>query len=108
MIWWETISVTLDQIFKVNAQTPKIRSKWWYLLPIFLGVIGGTIAWISLKSYDRKLAKNCLILGITLDVIEIIIFVGLTISSDIFNLVTEFGTISETSDFNIQFKIGVP
>ncbi len=57
MIWWETISATFGRIFKVTAQTPKIRSKWWYLLPIFLGVIGGVIAWVALKSNDRKLAK---------------------------------------------------
>ena len=92
----------------MNAQTPKIRSKWWYLLPIFLGVIGGIMTWIFLKSYDRKLAKICLILGVTLDLIEIIIFVELTVYSDIFNLVAEFGAISETHDFDIQFKIAAP
>jgi hypothetical protein len=92
----------------VTAQAPKIKSKWWYLLPIFLGVIGGVIAWVALKSYDRKLAKNCLILGVSLDVIEIMILVGLITSSDILNLVTEFETISETGDFDISFKIDAP
>ena len=90
------------------AQTPKIRSRWWYLLPVFLGVIGGVIAWVALKSYDEKLAKNCLILGVSIHIIEIMIFVGLEVSSDILNLVTEFETISETSNFDIQFRIGAP
>ena len=108
MIWWETISVTSERIFKVTAQTPKIRSKWWFLLPIFLGVFGGIIAWVALKSYDEKLAKNCLSMGFVLDSIKLILFIALVISSDLFSLVTEFETISETSDFDIQFKINYP
>ena len=92
----------------MTAQDPQIRSKWWYLLPIFLGVIGGVIAWFALKYTDRKLAKNCLILGIILDVIEIMIFVGLLTTSDNLNLITEFETISDTSDFDIHFKIDSP
>ena len=108
MIWWETISATFGRIFKVTAQTPKIRSKWWYLLPIFLGVIGGVIAWVALKSFDLKLAKKCLILGVSIVVIEIMILVGLVVSSDILNIVTDFETISETNDFDIQFKISAP
>jgi hypothetical protein len=92
----------------VTAQTPKIKSNWWYLLPIFLGVIGGIIAWVALKSHDGKLAKNSLILGIILNVIGMIIFTGIVISSDNFNLVTEFENISESKDFEFQFKINSP
>ena len=92
----------------MTTQAPKIKSKWWYLLPIFLGVIGGIIAWMALKSFDRKMAKNCLILGVILDVIEIMILVGLVLPSDNFNLVTEFETISETRDFDFQFQIKTP
>jgi hypothetical protein len=89
----------------VTAQTPTVKSKWWYLLPIFLGVIGGVIAWVALKSYDRKLAKNCLILGVILDVVEIVLFMVILISSDSLNLITQFGSLSETGDFGIKFKI---
>jgi len=92
----------------VATQTPKIRSKWWYLLPVFLGLVGGVIAWFALKSHDRKLARNCLILAAILVVIEIIILVDLLASSEILNLVTKFETISETSDFDIQFQIDTP
>jgi len=92
----------------VTAQTPKIKSNWWYLLPIFLGAIGGVIAWMTLKSHDGKLAKNSLILGIILNVIGIMIFTGLVMPSDNFNLVTEFENISESKDFEFQFQINTP
>ena len=42
----------------------KKRSGLWYLLPIFMSIIGGVIAYFVLKEDDPKLAKNCLILGI--------------------------------------------
>ena len=71
-------------------------------------MIGGVIAWVALKSNYRKLAKKCLILGVSIVVIEIMILVGLVVSLDILNIVTEFETISETNDFDIQFKIGAP
>jgi len=92
----------------VTVQTPKIKSNWWYLLPLFLGVIGGIIAWASLKSHDGKLAKNSLILGVILNVIGMIIFTSVVIPSDNFNLVTEFENISESKDFEFQFTINSP
>jgi hypothetical protein len=92
----------------VTAQTPKIKSNWWYLLPVFLGAIGGIIAWVALKSHDGKLAKNSLILGIILNAIGMIIFTGLVMSLDNFNLVTEFDNISESKDFEFEFKINSP
>jgi len=49
------------------------RSNWWFLLPIFLGLIGGVIAYFVLRHDDTKKAKNCLYLGITLAVIGIVI-----------------------------------
>ena len=92
----------------MTAQTPKIKRYWWYLLPIFLGTIGGIIAWVALKSHDGKLAKNSLILGVILNVIGMIIFTGVVIPSDNFNLVTEFENISDSKDFEFQFKINSP
>jgi len=47
------------------------RSNWWYLLPIFLGIIGAIIAYFALRNDDRRKAKNCLFLGIILGVIGI-------------------------------------
>ncbi|NWJ99291.1 hypothetical protein HX802_01305 [Marine Group I thaumarchaeote] len=48
------------------------RSNWWYLVPIFLGLIGGIIAYFALRNDDRGKAKNCLFLGIILGAIGII------------------------------------
>ncbi|KAF6241983.1 hypothetical protein C6988_10660 [Nitrosopumilus sp. b1] len=45
------------------------RSNWWFLLPIFMGLIGGIIAYFVLRHDDPKKAKNCLYLGIILAVI---------------------------------------
>ena len=47
------------------------RSNWWFLLPIFLGVIGGLIAFFVLRSSDPGKAKNCLYLGIALMLVGI-------------------------------------
>ncbi len=47
----------------------KPRSNLWFLLPIFLGLIGGIIAYFVLRQDDPKKAKNCLYLGIVLAII---------------------------------------
>lgn len=49
----------------------KPRSYWWFLLPIFFGIIGGIIAFFVIRTDDPKKAKNCLYLGIILMVIGI-------------------------------------
>jgi hypothetical protein len=48
--------------------TTKKSSKAWYLLPIFVGIIGGLIMYFVLKDQNKKMAKNGLILGIILTV----------------------------------------
>jgi hypothetical protein len=55
----------------------KTRSSLWYLLPIFIGIIGGVIAWFVIKDDDPKKAKNCLYLGLVLLAINIIFGVSL-------------------------------
>ena len=62
----------------------KPRSNWWYLLPIFLGIIGAIIAYFALRNDDRKKAKKCLYLGLILW--AILIFVQIT-----FIEIPEFG-----------------
>ena len=52
-------------------QPEKERSNWWYLVPIFLGLLGGIVAYFALRNDDRRKAKNCLFLGIILGVIGI-------------------------------------
>ena len=57
----------------------KGRSGAWYLLPIFLTIIGGVIAYFVIKEDDPKKAKNCLYLGIVLTAIGI----GFTVVSGV-------------------------
>jgi glutaredoxin len=55
-------------------------SKWWYLLPIFLSIIGGVIGYFLLGNRDKKFALRLLIIGfITFAVLIIlqVIFAGL-------------------------------
>ena len=92
----------------MSSQSPKIRSKWWYTLPIFLGIIGGVIAWFALKSHDKRLAKNCLTLGIIFNIIEISIFTSVLMFSDNLNIITESGTNSGANDFGFQFELNTP
>jgi len=40
------------------------RSAWWFLLPIFLGILGSAIAWAKLRdSEDPELLKWIMIFG---------------------------------------------
>ena len=74
----------------------KRRSGAWYLLPIFLSIIGGVIAYFVIKEDDPKKAKNCLYLGIILTAIG----VGFTVVSGIM-----FAYEMENSPFfNDDFK----
>lgn len=51
----------------------KSRSQLWYLLPVFVGLIGGIIAYLILRRDDSKKAKKCLYLGILLAIVGIVI-----------------------------------
>ena len=42
------------------------RSNWWYLLPIFLGLIGGIIAYFAIRKDDLPKAKKCIYLSLIL------------------------------------------
>ena len=88
-------------------QPVKYRSKWWYLLPIFIGIVGGLVTWFALKNDDRKLAKNCLILGIVLDSIEIVFLVSLLLSDNL-SLITQLDPLMESNDLGFQFQIETP
>lgn len=51
----------------------KSRSSTWYLLPIFVGLVGGVIAYLVLRHDDPKKAKKCLYVGIALAMVGIVI-----------------------------------
>jgi hypothetical protein len=48
-------------------------SKFWYLLPILFGIIGGLIMYLALRGRDAKMAKKGLLLGVLLIVAQIVI-----------------------------------
>ena len=48
--------------------TERPRSNWWYLLPIFFGIIGGLIAYFAIKNDDQLKAKYCLSVGLLLSI----------------------------------------
>ena len=52
-------------------QIQTTRSNWWFLLPIFLNIVGGIIAYFVLRHDDPQKARNCLALGAVLLVIHI-------------------------------------
>jgi len=52
--------------------TERPRSNLWFLLPIFLSLIGGIVAYYILRHDDPKKAKNCLYLGIILQAIGLL------------------------------------
>lgn len=66
----------------------KSRSNMWYLLPIFVGLIGGIIAYLVLRHNDPKKAKKCLYVGIALAIIGIVI--NVLIVTQIPNLAPDF------------------
>ena len=56
------------------SQTPgKVVSSAWYLMPIFLGILGGIIAWTVTKNDDPAKAKKFMIVGVILLVAEIVL-----------------------------------
>ena len=55
----------------------KIRSRWWYLVPIFFGLIGGIIAYFAIRRDDPVKAKKCLWVGIILTAINVLVNISL-------------------------------
>ena len=68
------------------------RSNWWFLLPIFLGLIGGIIAFFILRKDDPTKARNCLYLGIILAIIGIVL---------------QFAVLSQIPDIENGFNVNI-
>ena len=77
------------------SQSPKVRRKTWYLLPIFLNIIGGVIAYFVIRHDDPQKAKRCLIIGASIFAVNIV--VGIGFAPSLLNPLTLFeGTIQES------------
>lgn len=70
------------------------HSRWWYLVPIILGFVGGIIAYVALRKDDPKLAKRCLIVGILITIIPFVIGVFLVL----------YGTMFAGHDYGNSFQ----
>ena len=47
------------------------RSRWWYILPIFGGIVGAIIAYIVIRKDDPKKANRCVYVGFITTVLGI-------------------------------------
>ena len=59
-------------------------------MPIFLGIIGGIIAYFVLRKDDPRKAKNCLYLGIVLAIVGIVL--NLVMATQITDIGNEIGS----------------
>lgn len=60
----------------VSMKQPEHVSSAWYLVPFFLGIIGGLIAWVVNKDRDAKKARNFLVFGL---IWTVVLFVVITV-----------------------------
>jgi 2-hydroxy-6-oxonona-2,4-dienedioate hydrolase len=86
----------------------KRRSRLWYLLPIFLHVVGGVAAYFLLKRSDSAIAKNSLWLGVILSavvttVVVAVYFAFLTDISAAKERITTGSTIVNTTYGPIEY-----
>ncbi len=56
---------------RYNKENP--RSKAWYLLPLFLGLIGGLISYVIIRHDDPTKAKKCLYVGVILTTVPTVL-----------------------------------
>lgn len=61
------------------ATTVKKTSAAWWLMPIFLGWIGGIVAWLVVKENDKSKARKLLWTGIILTVLLAVFWSIMTI-----------------------------
>ncbi|HEU4832708.1 MAG TPA: hypothetical protein VFU18_08380, partial [Actinomycetota bacterium] len=58
------------------AQPQRRVSGAWWLLPIFMGWLGGLIAWLVNKDVDPKRARAMLVTGIAISAVVVILLVS--------------------------------
>lgn len=87
-----------ENVIIVNQ--PRQSSAAWYLLPIFLSIVGGVISYLCLRKQDPRRARNTIILGAILFVIPIALLFG------ILGYVFEDTSVSSTNLTPAQIKQG--
>ena len=58
-----------------RVEPRKTLSSVWYVMPLFFGVIGGLIVWMTKKDDDHAKAKRMLVLGIVISLLYVAIIV---------------------------------
>ena len=68
-----------NEAFINSKKSKNYVSNWYYLLPVFLGFVGGIIAYYGDDNYkkDKKKANNMLGLGILLWLIGLLMYISL-------------------------------
>ena len=61
----------------------KSVSGWWWLLPIFLNILGGILMFIALRRENYDIAKKGLFMGFIITAIEIAVYTLITISGSL-------------------------
>jgi len=88
----------------MTSQPQRTRRKTWYLLPVFMNIIGGVIAYFAIRLDDPQKAKRCLIIGASIFSVYIVVGLGLTLLVPNAASVVE-GTIQE-STIDLEFEGG--
>ncbi len=81
----------MDNSWRAQLDTvyeEKTRSNRYFLLPIFIGIFGGIVAYFVLRHDDPEKARNCLYLGL-----------GLTGMNLVFSTVFGMGVIDTSESF---------
>jgi len=66
----------VNQSLTIERETKIIKPTGaWFLVPLFLGILGGVIGYLAIKNDDRKMANNVLYLGIIMSLIGIFVWI---------------------------------
>ena len=62
---------------KDDKESRKDASLWWLFVPVFLGAVGGWIAWKQHKEREKELARIMFIVGMVFTVIIVLLYIWL-------------------------------
>lgn len=55
----------------MNMEDERKRSWVWFLLPVFLSILGGLIAYYVIRNDNARMAKDCLYIGVAVAIIGV-------------------------------------